>query len=240
MQFLKRREKPAAAPEPVAQRPDAPAQQYALKINLMGRTSDGVRLRGRNAQALAPLVDRFSTTRVAIIEPLRLEHQNAAPRLDRIDELASWIRARGDEDPVARHALHVLESVDALDMTVDTFVCGLLHGTTDASGYPDYQAIVGGIATRWDEATGDLVARAAVGWGGKGVRGDTNRHAEVLVNALYAELLSSGPSHAADAPSGPVASGETVGLVCAHCGFEVIGGQAFFCVRCGMRMSRGA
>ena len=239
MPFLKRKDKPKAAPEPVRMHLDAPAQQFALKLHLMGRSSDGVRLRGGNPQSVAPIVDRFSTTRVEILDPVPTEYAKAAPRLERRDELESWMRARADVGPIARHALHVLETVDALDMTVDTFVCGLLHGSTEASGYPDYQAIVGGIACRWDEVTGELVARAVVGWGGKGLRGDTNRNAEQIVNALYAELVSSGSPHLAHEP-GPVATGERAGLVCAHCGFEVVGGQAFFCTRCGMRMSRGA
>ena len=60
-------------------------------------------------------------------------------------------------------------------MTVDTFFCGLLHGETDTSGYPDYTAIVGGLASHWDELSGELIVRAVVGWGGKGQRGDTDR-----------------------------------------------------------------
>ncbi len=36
-------------------------------------------------------------------------------------------------------------------------------------------AIVGGVASHWDESTGDMIVRGIVGWGGKGVRGDTDR-----------------------------------------------------------------
>ncbi|MFN2483864.1 MAG: hypothetical protein ABR509_02855 [Candidatus Limnocylindria bacterium] len=241
MQFLKRKDRPAAEAAPIPLHADAPGQQYAIKIHLMARSSDGVRMRGRDAfHALNPIVDRLSTSRVEVLEPLPTEYRNAAPRIEHVEELDSWIRARSDAGPVGRHALYVLETLDALDMTVDTFVCGLLHGTTEASGYPDYQAIVGGVASRWDEMTGELTARAVVGWGGKGLRGDTNRHAEALVNAIYAELVASGSPIGADTPPGPVATGEATGLVCAHCGFEMIGAQAFFCIRCGMRMSRGA
>ncbi len=241
MQFLKRRERPTPAAPPIPLHPEAPAQQFAVKVHLMGRSSDSVRMRGPNAfHAVPPIVDRLSASRVEVIEPLPPEHRNAAPRIERADELESWLRARSDVGPISRHALYVLESVDALDMTVDTFVCGLLHGAADAGGYPDYQAIVGGVASRWDEITGELVARAVVGWGGKGLRGDTNRHAETLVNALYGELVASGSPMAGEPVPGPVAAGEAGGLVCAHCGFEMTGGQAFFCIRCGMRMSRGA
>jgi hypothetical protein len=30
------------------------------------------------------------------------------------------------------------------------------------------------------------------------------------------------------------------GLTCAHCGFEAGNASAFYCPKCGMRMSRGA
>lgn len=240
MQFLKRKDRSAAESAPIPLHAEAPGQQYAIKIHLMGRSSDSVRMRGPNAfHALNPIVDRLSNSRVEVLEPLPTDYRNAAPRIEHVEELDSWMRARSDAGPIARHALYVLETLDALDMTVDTFVCGLLYGATEASGYPDYQAIVGGVASRWDEITGELMARAVVGWGGKGVRGDSNRQAEALVNAIYAELVASG-SPMGDTPPGPVAMGDAAGLVCAHCGFEMVGGQAFFCIRCGMRMSRGA
>lgn len=240
MQFIKRRERPEAAPPPVTH-PEAPAQQFAVRIHLLGRSSDGVRMRGAQAvHALPAIVDRVSSARIEIVEPLPTQYRDAAPTLERADELESWMRARHDVSPITRHALYVLESVDALDMTVDTFVCGLLYGTTEASGYPDYQAIVGGIASRWDEVTGDLVARAVVGWGGRGVRGDTDRRAESLVNALYAELTASGSLPEPEPAPRPASAGVRTGHVCSHCGFEGPSSQAFFCVRCGMRMSRSA
>ena len=37
-----------------------------------------------------------------------------------------------------RHALVVLESIDAIDLAFDTFVCSLLDGEVDTSGYPEY------------------------------------------------------------------------------------------------------
>ena len=81
---------------------------------------------------------------------------------------------------------------DALDMTVDTFHCGLLHGEVDTSGYPEYNAIVGGLATHWDELSGELIVRAVIGWGGKGLRGDTERIGAKLLSSLYQQVLASG------------------------------------------------
>ena len=83
---------------------------------------------------------------------------------------------------------------DALDMTVDTFSCGLLHGETDTSGYPEYNAIVGGLASHWDELSGELIVRAVVGWGGKGQRGDTDRIGQKLLSSLYQQVVASGYS----------------------------------------------
>ena len=86
-----------------------------------------------------------------------------------------WLNAHHVHSPVTRHALVVLESIDAIDLAFDTFVCALLDGDVDTSGYPEYSAVVGGVASHWDESTGDMIVRAVVGWGGKGVRGDTDR-----------------------------------------------------------------
>ncbi len=41
----------------------------------------------------------------------------------------------------------------------------MLRGEIDTSGYPEYDAIVGGVAFHWDEASGDMVVRGVVGRG---------------------------------------------------------------------------
>ena len=75
--------------------------------------------------------------------------------------------------------------MDAIDLVYETLVCGLLDGETDTTGYPEYNAIVGGVVSHWDEVTGDMIVRAVVGWGGKGVRGDTDRNAARLLAGLF-------------------------------------------------------
>ena len=75
-------------------------------------------------------------------------------------------------------------------MTVDTFFCALLHGETDTSGYPDYNAIVGGLASHWDELSGELIVRAVIGWGGKGQRGDTERIGQRILSSLYQQVIA--------------------------------------------------
>src|SRR4026207_1472398 len=92
--------------------------------------------------------------------------------------------------PVTRHALVVLESIDAIDLAFDTFVCALLDGEVDTSGHPEDSAVVGGVASHWDESTGDMIVRAVVGWGGKGVRGDTDRIGAKLVFGILTKALA--------------------------------------------------
>jgi hypothetical protein len=124
-------------------------------------------------------------------------------------------------------------------MTVDTCVCALLHGEIDTSGVPDYAAIVGGLASHWDELSGELIVRAVVGWGGRGLRGDTERTGQRLLNSLYQQVLASDLA-LGRAEVSPAATPGQAGRVCNHCGFDAGVGGAFYCPKCGMRMARGA
>ncbi len=242
MAFLRRKKKDDAPPAPpTAVREDISAQQYALKLNFVARSSEGLRMKADPAvMAMLPgTVEPLSQTPPEIIEPLPLEYSDAAPTLERFNEMQQWVLARRELGPIARHALYVLELTDALDMTVDTFVCGLLHGETDTSGYPSYNAIVGGLASHWDELSGELIVRAVVGWGGKGLRGDTERIGQKLLSNLYQQVVASGYSiGTADEARLPALRGGS-GLSCAHCGFEAGNAAAFYCPKCGMRMLRG-
>jgi hypothetical protein len=102
-----------------------------------------------------------------------------------------WLQAHSGTSPIARHALVVLESIGAVDVSFETFVVSLLHGDVDTSGYPEYNAIVGGVVSHWDESTGDMIVRAVVGWGGKGVRGDTDRIGTRILTSLLKNVLAS-------------------------------------------------
>ena len=123
----------------------------------------------------------LAKSEIEVVEPLPIEFSQATPVMARPSEAMQWLNAHHIHSPVTRHALVVLESIDAIDLAFDTFVCTLLDGEVDTSGYPEYSAIVGGVASHWDEATGDMIVRAVVGWGGKGVRGDTDRIAAKLL-----------------------------------------------------------
>jgi hypothetical protein len=242
MSFLRRNRKadapPPPPPSPVQE--EVSAQQYSLKLNYLARSSDGLRMQADPAvRAMLPsIVEPLAMTRIETIEPLPLEYSDATPAMERFNEMQQWVLARRELGPIGRHGLYVLEATDALDMTVDTFFCGLLHGETDTSGYPDYNAIVGGLASHWDELSGELIVRAVLGWGGKGQRGDTDRIGQRMLSSLYQQIIASGYSlGAADSARAPSIHGRS-GLVCAHCGFEAGSAGAFYCPKCGMRMSR--
>ena len=244
MSFLRRnrnkQEAPPPPPTPVQE--EITAQQFSLKLTFLARSSDGLRLPAdpQMQTMLASVVEPLAIAPVEVLAPVGHELANAAPNIERLEQLQQWIQARSTVSPVAQHALYVLESTDAVDMTVDTFVCALLNGETDTSGYPDYTAIVGGLASHWDELSGELVVRSVVGWGGKGLRGDTERIGQKLVSSLYQQVIASGFSLGAAEQARLPSIGGRSGLVCAHCGFEAGSATAFYCPKCGMRMVRGS
>ena len=241
MSFLRRNRKgPEAPPPPVAVQEEVTAQSYSLKLSFIAKSSDGLRLMGDpNATgALPSIVEPLSQTPIEVIEPLPVEYAEAAPALERFNEMQQWVLARREVGPIGRHGLYVLELTDALDMTVDTFICGLLHGETDTSGYPEYNAIVGGLASHFDELSGELIVRAVVGWGGKGLRGDTERIGQKLLSSLYQQVVASGFSLGEAEQARLPQAGLRSGLTCAHCGFEAQSASAFYCPKCGMRMVR--
>ena len=140
-----------------------------------------------------------SWSRCRSSSPRRCRRSRARPRR------CSGSTPTTSSSPVTRHALVVLESIDAIDLAFDTFACTLLDGETDTSGYPEYNAIVGGVASHWDEATGDMIVRGVVGWGGRGVRGDTDRIAQRILAGILTNILASQYRHGPDrrGPPGP-------------------------------------
>lgn len=249
LQFLRRKgageATPAAAVQPAAASVALPeeivAQEYQLKLYYAGKSSEGVRIRaGANAMAELPsMLVGLAKSEIELVEPLPIEFSQATPVIARPSEAMQWLNAHHMHSPIARHALVVLETIDAIDLAFDTFVCALLDGEVDTSGYPEYSAIVGGVASHWDEATGDMVVRAVVGWGGRGVRGDTDRIAQRIIGGLLTNILANQYALGLTATERPVPAGGKGGLVCAHCGFVSAHERAFYCPKCGMRLLRG-
>jgi hypothetical protein len=254
LDFLKRRNAAESSAEPAALPPSSPvrpgtiqlpeevvAQEYQLKLYYGGKTSEGVRMKaGPNSMAELPsMLHGLARTEIEVVDPLPIEFSQATPVIARPSEAMQWLNAHHAQSPVTRHALVVLESIDAVDLAFDTFVCTLLDGEVDTSGYPDYSAVVGGVASHWDEATGDMIVRAVVGWGGKGVRGDTDRIAAKLLAGILTNVLANQYALGLTAIDRPVPAAGRGGLVCAHCGFASAHERAFYCPKCGMRLIRG-
>ena len=78
---------------------------------------------------------------------------------------------------------------------------------------------MGGLASHFDELSGELIVRAVVGWGGKGLRGDTERIGQRILSSLYQQVLASGQTlGAAEQARVSPAARHGTGLTCAHCG----------------------
>lgn len=217
------------------------AHEFSLKLSYWAKTSESVRLKGGPAigERLGNMLFGYVQGESELVEPLPVELGGAIPSIARLPGSAQWLQYHHGRSPVTRHALVVLELVEAVDPDFETLVVGLLDGQVDTTGFPDYNAIVGGVVSHWDEITGDMIVRAVVGWGGKGARGDTDRNAAHILGGLFNNMA--GDSHAigtvvVERPQPAVGPG---GLVCAHCGFSSGHERAFYCPKCGMRMSRG-
>ena len=240
--FLKRRKKqvePAGPRRPAVAPDDVESQGQSLRLHFRTRTSHGVRLPAnpQGARMLPPLLDGMALGGVELIEPLPVEFQNAAPKITYPEEARLWLDAHSQRTPIARHALYVLESVDAIDLAYETFAVTLLHGGLEASGFPRFDAIVGGLTSYWDEGTGELIVRAALAWGGEGVRGDTERISQRLLARMMSNLLASQGATELGPSERPVAHAGGRRAACPHCGFGSVDERSIFCPKCGMRMS---
>jgi hypothetical protein len=245
LEFLKRKsgdgsaDAQAAAPAPIPE--EVSAQDYILKLYYAGKSSEGVRFKAgpRAMDELPGMLAGLAQGEIEVVDPLPIEFSQATPTIVRPSEAMQWLNAHHVHSPITRHALVVLESIDAVDLAFDTFVCALLDGEIDTSGYPEYNAVVGGVASHWDEATGDMIVRAVVGWGGKGVRGDTDRIGSRILAGLFNNILANQYALGVTQIERPVPAAGRGGLVCAHCSFASGHERAFYCPKCGMRLLRG-
>jgi hypothetical protein len=247
LEFLRRKGtgspagKAAGATSPDASQPipeEALAEEHQLRLNFAAKTSAGVRLQGGpNAlDALPRMLDGVAIADIEVVPPRETTLTIASPSIIRTEEAAEWLRAHGAASPVTRHAIYVLELLDAIDPSYDTFACSLLDGDVDTSGFPEYSAIIGGVAAHWDESTGDLIVRAVLGWGGRGARGDTDRTANRLLGRLLNNILDSGGALGLTAVERPGAAPGGPTVTCQHCFYPNVHPRAVYCPKCGMRM----
>lgn len=237
--FIGRKKKEEAKP---AVRPALPPDQLelegqSLSINYRALSSHGVRTTAVHdvPVRLPSLLEGFNTTAVELIEPLPVDYQDAAPSIVRPETALHWINVHHGRSPLVRHALLVLETLDTLDLAYETMAVALLQGDLDGEGFPRFDAIFGGPVSYWDETTGELIVRMVVGWGGEGVRGDTQRLAQRLMSRLLTNLLASqGATELGRVERKVAVKGDNA---CPHCGFDAIDRRAFYCPKCGMRMA---
>lgn len=246
LEFLRRKgtgesSRRAAASIPVAPQPvpeEAVAEDHQLRLNYAAKTSNGVRLQGgpNVLEALPQMLDGLAISDIEVVQPRETSFTIASPSIIRTEEAGEWLRAHGRTSPITRHALYVLELLDAIDPSYDTFACAMLDGDVDTSGFPEYSAIFGGVAAHWDESTGDLIVRAIVGWGGRGARGDTDRTANRLLGQLLNNILESSGALGLTAVERPGGAPGGPTVACQHCGYPNVHPRAVFCPKCGMRM----
>lgn len=224
---------PVLAPDSVV------AHDYNLRLQFHAKSGDGVRMSAQpfGPKELPAVLLTASATKVDLVEPLGAEFQDAAPHITSPQEAMAWINARYTLDPLTRHALYLFESVDAIDPAYETLAIGLMHGDTEPTGLPRYDAIIGGLVSYWDETTGELIVRPIVGWGGAGTRSDIDRNAQKILARLLAAVLASQGALGLHSAERPVAvAGDK--RECPHCKFTAVDKRAFYCPKCGMRLQR--
>jgi hypothetical protein len=236
----RKKQKGPAAPMRVNLPPDTMEfEEASLRLYYASMSSHGVRMpHADNVPTLLPhLLEGFSGN-VELIEPLDEAFQEAAPQLLRPQVALEWINAHHGRSNLGRHALLILESLDVIDLAYETFAVALLSGDLDGEGFPRFDAIVGGPISFWDEASGDLIVRIALAWGGEGTKGDTQRTAQRLLARLMSNMLASQGATELGRVERPVAvTGGGQRAACPHCGFRQIDRRAHFCPKCGLRMT---
>ncbi len=239
--FGKNRSNQTQAPAPQPPQAEVNSHEFSLKLSYGAKSSESVRLKAGPGlvERLHSMLTGYVQGETELVEPLPVNLGQATPYIAQMPGSAQWLQYNHKRSPVTRHTLLVLESVDAIDPVYESLVCGLLSGETDTNGYPEYNAIVGGVVSHFDDVTGDLLVRAVVGWGGKGVRGDTDRNAAGVLAGLFNNVA--GDTHAVGTVSSdrPMpSSGAIGGAACQHCGFSSGLERAYYCPKCGMRLAR--
>jgi hypothetical protein len=244
LSFLKRRSrnKPVQPPprRPSVAPDDLIVHDHSLRLHYHALSSDGYRVRGwpDAMKRLPSLLDGIARAEVEVIEPVSLQYKDARPTITRLAGAEQWINAHRSLGPVGLHALFILESLDSIDLAYESLALALVHGDVDGEGFPRYDALVGGPVTYWDEASGDLIARMVVTWGGEGARSDIERTARRLVAKLVTNLMASQAEVELARTERRVAVAGTEQRACPHCGFNALDKRSFYCPKCGMRIQR--
>ena len=230
----------AAAPVATARAPvpeEAVAQEHQLRLTFGAKTSNGVRLQGgpHILAALPAMLDDIGITPTEVVQPRETTLAAASPgssgptrRPSGFAPTATTRRSRATRCSSSSRSTRSTPPTRRSRARCST-------GSTDSAGYPDFSAIVGGVAAHWDEATGDLIVRAIVAWGGRGTRGDTDREASRSWRAV--------PEHPRERPrpgrvdTGPAHHRCRAGRWSLPLRLRLARARVY-CPKCGMRMLR--
>ena len=94
------------------------AQDHQLKLYYAGKSSEGVRLKAGPAAIaeLPTMLVGLARSEIEVVEPLPIEFSQATPTIVSPSEAMQWLNAHHVHSPITRHALVVLESIDAVDL----------------------------------------------------------------------------------------------------------------------------
>ena len=100
--------------------PEVSSHEFALKLSYSAKSSEGVRLKAGPglAQRLHSMLAGYVQGETELIEPLPVNLAQASPYIARMPGSGQWLQYHHKRSPVTRHALVVLESVDAIDSRV--------------------------------------------------------------------------------------------------------------------------
>ena len=233
-----------ACPIPGVLTEEPPAEDYELKLTYRARSSKGVRFQpgeGSVAGDCRRMLEEFNRSPIELIEPLDAAVRRGEPADHAHDRgLPVAERAPSRAHPVTRYGLMVLETLDAVDPAYESVAICLLDGDARfAAATRTSPASSARSPSYWDEVTGDQMVRGIVGWGGRGVRGDTERTATRFLSGILVAIVSAAGRRRGRRAGAAAATRSGSGLVCPHCQFAQVGRSAFFCPKCGMRLLRG-
>lgn len=244
LDFLKRKkgELPGATPAAAAATgsvvlpEEVVAQEYQLKLDYAGKSSEGVRMKtGPGAMGELPsMLVGLAKSEIEVVEPLPIEFSQATPTARPSEAMRTMSTRRSpatrwsSSSPSMRWIWRSIRSC-ARSSRARSTRAGTPSTTRSSGAWPRTRT----------RRRATWSAAPSLGWGGRGVRGDTDRIGARLLAGILTNILASQYALGLTAIDRPVPAAGRGGLVCAHCGFASAHERAFYCPKCGMRLLRG-
>jgi len=95
----------------------------------------------------------LAASEIEVIDPLPIEFSQASPQIIRSSEAMQWVERPpwAFADRRRQRQIYVLETIDAIDLPSTRLPARFSTAEIDTSGYPEYNAVVGGVASHWDD-----------------------------------------------------------------------------------------